>query len=127
MQDVFQRVGTLPSCRLRLMIRCSGSPSSAAQVFRSLGHTLSGPAAFLGRSFLSCLLTWSVVMWDGDWVEVEVEEGGALVSGGRCVVGRRRDGCSEGEGEGGGGGVCMGWLNLSNLLKKSFSSFALST
>ena len=107
MQDVFQRVGTLPSCRLRLKIRRSGSPSSAAQVFGSLGHTLSGPAVLLGRSFLSCPLTWSVVMWGGDCVEVE--EGGAVVSGGRCVVGRRRDGCSEGEGECEGGGRGGAW------------------
>ncbi|KAI3352312.1 hypothetical protein L3Q82_005179 [Scortum barcoo] len=77
MRDVFQRVGTLPICRLRLKIRCSGSPSSAAQVFSSLGHTLSGPAAFLGRSFLSCPLTWSVVMSGEDCVDVG-EEGVVL-------------------------------------------------
>uniref|UniRef100_A0A3P9M2V5 NACHT domain-containing protein n=1 Tax=Oryzias latipes TaxID=8090 RepID=A0A3P9M2V5_ORYLA len=53
MHEVFQRVGTLLSCRLRLKMRCSGCPSSAAQVFRSRGHTISGPAAFQGRSFLS--------------------------------------------------------------------------
>jgi len=51
MQDVFQRVGTLPSCRLRLKTRCSGSPSSAAQVLRSQGDTSSGPAAFRDQSF----------------------------------------------------------------------------
>uniref|UniRef100_A0A3P8R1T6 ELMO domain-containing protein n=1 Tax=Astatotilapia calliptera TaxID=8154 RepID=A0A3P8R1T6_ASTCA len=52
MQDVFHRAGTLPSRRLRLKTRCSGSPSSAAHALSILGHTLSGPAAFLGRSFL---------------------------------------------------------------------------
>ena len=51
-------------------------------------------------------------------MEEEGEEmGGVVGSGGRCAVeGRRKDGCSEGGGD-------KGWLNL---LKKSFSSFALS-
>ena len=69
MHDVFQRVGTLPSCRLRLKTRWSGSPSSAAQVLRSRGHTWSGPAAFRGRSFLSSPLTWSAVKQGGGWEE----------------------------------------------------------
>lgn len=90
MWDVFQRVGTLPICRMRLKIRCSGSPSSTAQVFSSLGHTLSGPVAFLGHSLLSCPLTWSVVMSVGDCVEVCVCEGG-----GECGEERgRKDGQS---------------------------------
>ncbi|KAI4886064.1 hypothetical protein NFI96_004974 [Prochilodus magdalenae] len=40
---------------------CRGAPSSAAQDFSSLGHTLSGPAAFLVWSLLSSPLTWSAV------------------------------------------------------------------
>ncbi|KAI4871949.1 hypothetical protein NFI96_009777 [Prochilodus magdalenae] len=54
-------VGTLPKRRLRLKMCCRGAPSSAAQDFSSLGHTLSGPAAFLVWSLLSSPLTWSAV------------------------------------------------------------------
>lgn len=87
-----------------MAICCSGSPSSAAQVLSNSKKTLSRPVVFLGQSFLSCLLTRSVVMRGKDGVDMR----------------RRRD--LEGEsgcGEGGGG---KGW---SNLLKKSFSSVAL--
>ncbi|KAI4873227.1 hypothetical protein NFI96_028183, partial [Prochilodus magdalenae] len=45
--------GTLPKRRLRLKMCCRGAPSSAVQDFSSLGHTLSGPAAFLVWSLLS--------------------------------------------------------------------------
>ena len=38
-----------------------GSPSSVAQDFSSLGHTLSGPATFFVWSLLSSPLTWYAV------------------------------------------------------------------
>lgn len=40
---------------------CRGPANSVAQAFSSLGHGLSGPAAFLGRSLPSSVRTWSVV------------------------------------------------------------------
>lgn len=67
MQNVFQRVGTFPNHRLRLKMWCRDLASSAAQAFNSLGHSLSGPAAFLEQSLLSSRLTWSAVM------EIEME------------------------------------------------------
>ncbi|KAI4885629.1 hypothetical protein NFI96_024160, partial [Prochilodus magdalenae] len=52
-------VGTLPKRRLRLKMCCRGAPRSAAQDFSSLGHTLSGPAAFLNG------VSSAISLWEG--------------------------------------------------------------
>lgn len=54
MQDVFHRVGTFASCRLKLKMRCSGSPSSV-QENRQIQqkHKEVGPVLFLHPCLLS--------------------------------------------------------------------------
>ncbi|KAI4872033.1 hypothetical protein NFI96_006516 [Prochilodus magdalenae] len=59
--DVFHSVGTLPKRRLRLKMCCRGALSSTVPDFSSLGHILSGPAAFLVWSLLISPLNWSAV------------------------------------------------------------------
>ena len=81
MHDVFQRVGTLPSCRL--MLKTWLPKFSCPGLEETWGHTLSGPAAFWGQSFLSSPLTWSAVMQGGG------SEGGcsAAMEGGGAAAG----------------------------------------
>ena len=72
--DVFHCVGTLPAWRLLLKMFCSGTASSTAQVFNSLAHTPSGPAA-LGFSLPSTPLTCCAVMVSGDCWQCACEGG----------------------------------------------------
>lgn len=62
---------------------CRGTASSAEQDFSIPGHSLSGAAAFPGRSLLSPCLTWSGVM------EMEGVEGSEEV--GQTKVDRMRE------------------------------------
>src|SRR4029434_4489523 len=69
-QDIFHRVGTFPSWRLRLKRCCRGSPSSTAHALRSLGQNPSGPATVLRRGFLSSPVTFFIFfffLFYGSW------------------------------------------------------------